>query len=161
MSLFENHEYRWRETYFVLFEQSRRPTLAAFKKMLSKLPGHFQVSAASVEDGDHIESVTVVAPEDNAALDISYVEGEEVVEQANELQDQIKPADDQERQKLRQLNRANARLDVMHFEHVSTFEAEVDEDDELLDPSALLVILDHLVDMTHGVAIDPQSGTLL
>ncbi|MDZ4783635.1 MAG: hypothetical protein SGJ19_25590 [Planctomycetia bacterium] len=160
MSLFENHEYRWRETYFVLFERAKRPTLDEFKEMLVKLPGHFKVSAASVEDDNLIESVTVVAPEDNAALDISYVDGEEVVEQANELQDQIKPGDDVERQKLRMLNRASARLDVMHFEHVSTFEAEEEEDD-LLDPSALLVILDHLVEMTGGIAIDPQSGTLL
>lgn len=160
MSLFENHEYRWRETYFVLFDQTKRPTLAAFKKMLGKLPGHFEVSAASVEEDDRIESITVLAPEDNAALDISYVDGEEVIDQAAELQDQIKPGDDAERQKLRQLNRANARLDIMHFEHVTSFEA-AEDDDEMLDPSALLVILDHLVDMTAGVAVDPQSGTLL
>ncbi len=160
MSLFENHEYRWRETYFVLFEQTKRPTLDTFKRMLASLPGHYQVSAASVEEDNLIESVTVVAPEDNAALDISYVDGEEVVEQAGDLQDQVKPSDEQERQKLRKLNRASARLDIMHFEHVSSFEAN-DEEDEMLDPSALLVILDHLVEMTDGVAFDPQSGTLL
>lgn len=160
MSLFENHEYRWRETYFVLFEQAKRPTLAAIKKMLAALPGHFEISAASVEDGDQIESITILAPEDNAALDISFVDGEEVVEQAAELQDQVKPTDDLERQKLRQLNRASARLDIMHFEHVSSFDAE-EEEDEMLDPSALLIVLDHLVDMTAGVAFDPQSGTLL
>jgi hypothetical protein len=160
MSLFENHEYRWRETYFVLFEQTKRPTLATLKKMLSTLPGHFEISAASTEDDDRIESITILAPEDNAALDISYVDGEEVIDQAAELQDQIKPGDDLERQKLRQLNRANARLDIMHFEHVTSFES-AEEDDEMLDPSALLVILDQLVEMVGGVAFDPQSGTLL
>ncbi len=159
MSLFENHEYRWRETYFVLFEQAKRPTLPALKKLLAALPGHYEVSAASIEGDNLIESVTILAPEDNAALDISYVDGEEVIDQAAELQDQVKPADESERQKLRQLNRASARLDIMHFEHVNSYTD--DEDDEMLDPSALLVILDHLVDMTGGVAFDPQSGSFV
>ena len=36
-----------------------------------------------------------------------------------------------------------------------------DEADEMLDPSALLIVLDALVELTGGVGVDPQSGTLL
>src|SRR5690606_726191 len=102
----------------------KRPTFPAWRKMLSALPGHYEISAASIEGKDLSESVTILAPEDNAALDISYVDGEEVIDQAAELQDQVKPADDLERQKLRQLNRASARLDIMHFEHVTSYVSE-------------------------------------
>ena len=34
MSMFERDEYKWRETYFVLFESSRRPSLKRIEKML-------------------------------------------------------------------------------------------------------------------------------
>jgi hypothetical protein len=32
MSLFENDQYRWRETYFVLFDEKRLPTVASMKR---------------------------------------------------------------------------------------------------------------------------------
>ena len=30
----------------------------------------------------------------------------------------------------------------------------------MLDPSALLIVMEALVELTHGVGIDPQSGAL-
>jgi len=36
-----------------------------------------------------------------------------------------------------------------------------DDEDEMLDPSALLSVMDTLMDLTHGVGIDPQSGSLM
>jgi hypothetical protein len=39
---------------------------------------------------------------------------------------------------------------------------EDEEDlDEMLDPSALLLVLGELAKLTGGVAVDPQTGTLL
>ena len=35
------------------------------------------------------------------------------------------------------------------------------EDEEMLDPSTLLVVLGALAKLTGGVAIDPQAGTFL
>ena len=40
MSLFENDEYRWRETYFVLIEEGNRPSGKALQDALVELgPG--------------------------------------------------------------------------------------------------------------------------
>ncbi len=47
---------------------------------------------------------------------------------------------------------------MLHFEQVA---AEDEEDEEMLDPSALLLVLGALAKICHGVAIDPQAGTFL
>ena len=65
---------------------------------------------------------------------------------------------------LKRLRRYDGRFDVLHFEQVSDLpdnEAEEEEPDELLDPGALLAVLGELAKLTGGVAVDPQSGTLL
>jgi hypothetical protein len=36
-----------------------------------------------------------------------------------------------------------------------------EEADEVFDPSTLLLVLEALVDLTGGIAVDPQSGTIL
>ena len=36
MSLFENPEYRWRETFLVLFQDRQRPSTDAFRKMMEQ-----------------------------------------------------------------------------------------------------------------------------
>jgi hypothetical protein len=48
---------------------------------------------------------------------------------------------------------------VLHFEQVPDEDAEDAGEDEILDPSALLVVLGALAKLTKGVAVDPQSGT--
>ena len=53
---------------------------------------------------------------------------------------------------------------MLHFEQVADLPengSEDEEPEELLDPGALLAVLDALAKLTGGVAIDPQSGTLL
>ena len=87
--------------------------------------------------------------------------GEEVVEQGAALYEELKgSADDDERARLQQMRKYDARFDLLHFEHVTDDEPE-DEADEMLDPSALLIVLDALVELTGGVGVDPASGTLL
>ena len=49
---------------------------------------------------------------------------------------------------------------MLHFERVAD-EPEDDSEEEMLDPSALLVVLETLAQLTGGVAIDPQAGTFL
>ena len=44
MSLFENDEYRWRETFFVLFKEEKRPTVEAVLESLGTLGGGYAVS---------------------------------------------------------------------------------------------------------------------
>ena len=51
---------------------------------------------------------------------------------------------------------------MLHFEQVPELrEADEDEEEEMLDPGALLAVLGALAEITEGVAIDPQSGTIL
>jgi hypothetical protein len=48
----------------------------------------------------------------------------------------------------------------MHFQQCTPDEDE-DEMDGMFDPSALLIVLDALVQLTDGIGIDPQSGSML
>jgi hypothetical protein len=76
---------------------------------------------------------------------------------------------------LQELIKADARLDVVHFERVcagaeeqadspSPFfgdEFDVEEGFEMLDPTCLLTVVDTLTKMTEGLAFDPASGEML
>jgi hypothetical protein len=163
MSMFERDEYKWRETYFVLFDSARRPTLSQIEEVLRDLNERFEMLNATADEDGRFESITVMSPDDYAALDISYEAGEEVVEQAKTLNQEMKAsaADDEERAELKQLLACDARFDLLHFEQMTEDEADDDELDEMLDPSALLIVMDALVELTGGVGVDPASGTLV
>jgi len=162
MSMFEREDYAWRETYFVLFDRAKRPTMNAVEKVLRHLPGRFELSHQTSDSDGLFEAATLISPSDYAALEIAFVEGEEVTEHAAGLIEEMKAtaADAAERKKLAQLAHADARLDVMHFQNVDNDESDEDED-EMFDPAALLVVLEALAKLTGGVGIDPQSGCLM
>jgi hypothetical protein len=162
MSTFERDEYKWRETYFVLFDSANRPALKSVERMLHDLSDRFQLSNAGADADGRFESITVMSPDDYAALDMSYEAGEEVVEQVALLEEELggSLADEEERAKLERLKKFDARFDLLHFEQTTGDEPD-DESDEMLDPSMLLIVLDAVVELTGGVGVDPQSGTLL
>lgn len=162
MSMFENHQFRWRETYFVLFDSARRPTLQRLQQKLAGLNKRFAFINPNADEDGAFESLTVLAPDDFAALDISYLDGEEVVEQAGTLAEELSGPEcrPEERAKLDRIRRFDGRFDVLHFEQVSGFDQEVEED-EMMDPGALLTVLDALVALTDGIAVDPQAGAML
>ena len=63
---------------------------------------------------------------------------------------------------LEKLRKFDGRFDVLHFEQVGEpGEDDDEESDNMLDPSALLLVLDVLAELTGGIAIDPQTGTML
>ena len=62
---------------------------------------------------------------------------------------------------LKRLRQYDGRFDVLHFEQIAELPGEDEEPDELLDPGALLAVLGVLADITDGIAVDPQSGTIL
>ncbi len=160
MSMFENRQYCWRETYFVLFRKAKRPTLKKLQSVLSKLNPRYVLANAVADESGKFESLSVLAPDDFAALDISYVEGEEVVEQAGEFIRELATAERRsgDDARLDILRQADARFDVLHFEQLID-EDTSDNGEGMLDPSTLLLVLDALVKLTGGVAVDPQSGT--
>jgi hypothetical protein len=162
MSTFERDEYKWRETYFVLFDSSKRPLLKSVEKTLHALSERFQLTNATADEDGRFESITVMSPDDYAALDISYEAGEEVLEQVETIEAEFKqgPLDSEEKKKLARLKTFDAKFDLLHFEQTADDQPE-DDQDEMLDPSALLIVLDAVVELTGGVGVDPQSGTLL
>jgi hypothetical protein len=162
MSLFEDEHYRWRETYFVLFDSVKRPTLQRVKQSLAELQQHYALSNESADKKGHFESLTLLAPDDFAALDVCYVGGEEVLEQGAQLAKEIKFSlyDPSDQAKLKQLGKYDGRFDVLHFEQITEV-SEEDDQEEMLDPSAVLIVLGALAKLTDGIAIDPQSGILM
>ena len=165
MSTFERDEFKWRETYFVMFDSTKRPSLKKVERVLRGLSDRFELSNAVADEDGRFESVTLLSPDDYAALDISYESGDEVVEQGAALYEELKSSvtDSDEREKLKRLPKLDARFDLLHFEQVTNGDGGGPEEDsdEMLDPSALLIVLDALVELTKGVGIDPQSGTVL
>ncbi len=160
MSTFENPEYQWRETYFVFFDAARRPKLDEVKKSLGKLSKRFEISEGEAEADGRFLSLTLRSPQDYAAMDICYETGEEVAEQIPELERELKlVCEAADREKLKRLPSCDAKFDVLHFEQVGP-DADAEEG-EMLDPSALLAVLNALVRETGGIGIDPQAGCVM
>jgi hypothetical protein len=157
-------EIEWRDTYFIFFSQSARPTLTQVEATISDAAHRVTTENLVANDDGMFESVLVHAPEDNAALEISYETSEAVLEQCAELAKQLQK-DDTDPKQLNTLMKADARLDVMHFERVSNdpFGSNEDEDfaSDVLDPTSLLVIIEALANLTEGVPIDPGSGVIM
>ncbi len=176
-----NDELHWRETYFVLFPHDRRPTLKQVATALTEANRRYQLENPESDDGGLLESLLVESSEDHAAVEISYEVGDAVIEQnlewAKQLQKQL-PSD-----QLQEIIKADARLDVAHFERVQsggtdnpetasplgggfgeafggTFDDE-DEPFEMLDPTCLLTVVDTLASLTDGLTFDPASGEVL
>jgi hypothetical protein len=162
MSLFENDRFRWRETFFVMFLAENHPTIGAMQKVLTTLGGGIEISEARGEDGAGFESLTLIAHDDNAAMDIVYSAGEDVLEQRDELLRELTTNvdGDEEKAKLKCIATADARLEIFHFEE-TIWDPDMDENEEMLDPGTVLTVLDLLADFCDGVAVDPQSGTFL
>ena len=162
MSMFENDHFHWRETYFVCFDAAARPKLKAVEKLVATLSGRFDITNSVADEAGRFESLTVVSPDDFSAMDICYLEGEEVLEQgvllAEELQSVGCQPDD--RETAQRILQCTGRFDVLHFEQIFDSQ-DSDDPDEMLDPSALLEVLDALEKLVGGIAIDPQGGTMV
>ena len=157
-------EIEWRDTYYIFFSKSVRPTLTQVEATISGAAHRVTTQNLLANDDGMFESILVQAPEDNAALEISYEMSEAVTEQCAELARQLQK-DGTDPKQLTTLIQADARLDIMHFERVSNdpFSSNEDEDfaNDLLDPTSLLVIIEALVNLTGGVPIDPGSGVIM
>jgi hypothetical protein len=155
----------WRDTYFILFKRSHRPTVTQVEASISGASRQLRLEHLEADDEGMFESVLVQAPQDNAALEISYETGDAVIEQSTELARQLK--DEVDAKQLQRMLKADARLDVMLFERVSGStwsdpdENEDDWEGGSLDPSSLLNVVQALSKLTRGVAIDPASGAIM
>ncbi len=160
MSLFGNDAYQWRETYFVLLRAVDRPGTEQVLACLKQGNAHYQLLDVLSDIHGRFESLTILSPEDFSAMDVTYVIGNEVTEQLDELSREIAKSTltDDDRRKLTRLQHCDARLDIYHFEHVAGSE---NQEEEFLDPGSLIIVLRRLAKLCHGVGVDPQSGTLM
>jgi hypothetical protein len=159
-----DEQLEWRDTYFILFKQSDRPTLTQVEAAITESSRKLRLENLEADEDGMFESVLVQAPQDNAALEISYEMGDAVIAQSADLAKQLK--DDLKAQQLQRMLKADARLDVMFFERVRDEEFSGDDNDEdwqtsSLDPASLLNVVDALAKLTGGLPIDPASGTIL
>jgi len=161
MSLFENDQYQWRETFFVLFHDRHRPQLEDMLALVRQLGKRYRAEGIRQLEGGHFEAMSIISPDDFAAMDLSYVTGEDVTAQIVELRETFVESelDPLEKKKLAFLDRCNVRYDVYHFEQLILSDEE--DEEELLDPGGLLLILAHLAKLCKGVAVDPQSATFI
>lgn len=154
----------WRDTYFILFQQSRRPTLTQVEGAILEAASRLRLENLEADEDGMFESVLVQAPQDNAALEISYETGDAVVQQSADLAKHLKG--ELSAAQLKQMVRSDARLDVMLFERVREGAwGDQEEDDEWetsgLDPSSLLGVVEALAKLTDGLPIDPASGSVM
>ena len=127
MSLFENSEFQWRETFFVMFEKGKRPTAAQIQSVIDGLDGRLTAENMRTTENGEFEAVTLYAPNDFAAMDIVCTVGEEVTEQLPSLIEELEPNmfDDDEKAQLEVIKSSGGRLEVFHFEQ-HTFTAPED-----------------------------------
>ncbi len=157
MSLFGNSRYQYRETYFILFEKVSRPDESALVAAIKELGDRFEIKEIHHDQEERLESMTVISPSDFAGLDITYVDGEEVLEQVSELNEQFKTTTltGDELKKIAKIGNCRARFDVLHFEEVTGSE------DDFLGPGSLLTVVEKMASLCDGVGIDRESLTIL
>lgn len=170
-------ELLWRDTYFILFPQDRRPTLEQAAATLADANSRYLIQNPAADERGMLQSLLVESSEDHAALEISYEVGQAVIEQnlswAKELESQLSA------EQLQRITLSDARLDVAHYERVPApsgptsadvdsvddeFGSDGDEDElafDLLDPTCLLTVVDALAALTGGLTFDPAAGEIL
>jgi hypothetical protein len=153
----------WRETYFVLLKREHRPTLTQVEGAIADAGRGLKIENLTADEDGLFQSLLVQAPEDNAALEISYESGDAVIEQSTELAKRLEKQ--LQGDQLAQLLCSDARLDIMHFERIPDEESYDDEGDplemEALDPATLITVVEALANLTEGLPIDPAAGELL
>lgn len=158
VSLFEDEMYVFRDTFFVLFERKNRPALAQVTAALASLGNRYELVQPIGAD-DTLESLTIRSPYDFSAMDITYVEGEEVQQQVRELMQEFKvmTLSGDDTKKLSRLSKCDARFDIFHFEQADS----AAEDDDQMDPGGLLLVMEKLAHLTQGIGLDPASMSLM
>jgi hypothetical protein len=158
MSLFEDSRFNYRDTFFIFFQNQHRPTAAEVQAAIENLGSKYDFENLKEDDGK-FDSVTVHSPQDYSGMDINQIGGEEVTLQVKDLMNEFKlvtlTGDD--RKKLAMMEQCDSRMDVFHFEQI--FEGT--DEDEILDPGGLLLVLEKLANLCHGISFDPQSQTML
>ncbi|MGL6195279.1 MAG: hypothetical protein ACRC2T_10715 [Thermoguttaceae bacterium] len=120
MSTFEDDRYQWVETYFVLLDPTKRPKADAVKKGIGSIFSVTWVRKLEVDPEGKFVSLSIVSETDNAAVDIIYQAGEQVVYEIEALAEelaQLTPTK-RNRNKIEKAKQCSAKLEVLHFEKI-------------------------------------------
>ena len=164
MSLFDNPEYRWRETYLLFHKRQQRPSVDKIRQAIESIRGSYRIEQIRGTTEGVFESATVFAEEAFAAIDMSYIEDEQIAEQILEIQQEMREVleDPEDLAKLDSLGENDARIDLLHFERLTGGFSDDEEDlNSCFDPSALLAVAEKWTLLTGGVCLDPASATIL
>ena len=158
MSLFEDDQYQYCDTFFVYFQAENRPSLKAIEKALSSGGETCELTDAMSEPDGMFKSITVRSPHDSSAMDIAFVGGEEVAEQVEQLVTEFRQISlvGEDFDKLKRIKNASARLDVFQFERISE-----SQEPDMIDPGGLFLVIEKLNKICNGVGLDPQSKALI
>lgn len=158
MSLFENEQYEYTDTFFVFFDRENLPQPDAVKAAITELGSRYEFGDMAFR-GDQFESMTILSPQDFSAIDIVLDLNTEVTTQIDELATEFRSLtlNGDDREKLTKFKTMNSRFDLFHFE--KKFDGE--EPDAFIDPGGLLIVLEKLRSLCDGVGLDPQSQMLL
>ena len=120
MTLFDDHRYDWRETYFVYFESSHRPKLPEVRRALRTYAPFLSMLDSKTEPDGSIVAMTLASYEDHAALEIVYREGSDIVAEARLFAHSLREeASEEECVKLQKIAQCKTRFDVHHFEQTA------------------------------------------
>ena len=71
MSDDQSESFEWRETYFVLFESSRRPLLRKVEQAVRSLGAEYEITTAEADEEGRLESLSVVSHRDHVVIAIA------------------------------------------------------------------------------------------
>jgi hypothetical protein len=153
LSLFEDGQYEYCDTFFIYLKDENRPTLDAVNAALQQL-GHRCVVENVREDDGKFESATIKFASDCSAMDIVYVNGPEVLAQLGEIKEELRnlTLTPDTQGALKKMATCESRFDIFHFE-----EQNPNTEDEFLDPGGLLTVVGAISSTCDGVGYDPQS----
>lgn len=159
MSLFENEEYEYTDTFFVFFKRENLPKASAVTKAIEELGDRYEFGKMNFRDDD-FESLTILSPQDFSAIDIVLDLKAEVATQIEELAGEFRTMtlSGDDRSKLEAFKTCDCRFDLFHFEKQVS---RTQDPDAFIDPGGLLIVLEKLKSLCGGVGLDPQSHMLL
>ncbi|MDO4549791.1 MAG: hypothetical protein Q4C96_00895 [Planctomycetia bacterium] len=167
-SFFNNPEYEWRETFFIMFNEKKcsRLTSERISGMLKDSPYsslEVKIFGAAAEGG--FRRILFSSPLNKAVVEVYFHQGESVLRQSREFYDGLYAIlDMSERLKWQEILNFTACYELVYFEYFVKplkIAEEFSEDDSNYDPGMLLFLLEKLTHHSHGVALDPQSGMIL
>jgi hypothetical protein len=159
MSLFENEQYEYTDTFFVFFKRENLPKASVVKNAIAELGDRYDFGQVVFRE-EQFESMTILSPQDFSAMDIVLDLNADVPTQVSELALEFRTLtlSGDDRNKLEKFKDCDTRFDLFHFEKQVSGQQDPDA---FIDPGGLLIILEKLRGLCDGVGLDPQSQMLL